>query len=567
MRFARYIYPYWDKQLILYFCMVFSVIFGLMHPYLTRLIIDYAFIGQDLHIFNMIVLAGVAVYLFSIPIELIQKLMGFFLKTRVSYVVRAGFYRHLQSLSLRFAQSRSTGEHLYRLGPDLEGVVGLIVDTLPSVIILAFRIALLLGICFWLSWPLTLAVLAITPVLYLHTHFFTKRLYHIKKDKTEKSQEISGNLQEALAQTKLIKLFGKERHEYNRYLRDSIDLIRLNIANARISLLQNESGRFINAVLVGGIAYILGYQVIKGYLTIGELTALTMYLFQLLSALRGIGGLYNSVVLKFIAMDRVVQTLDAEVEVKEDPKPVRLRYPIGKVSFKDVIFGYKEGNPVLRGVNFDVRAGETIVLSGVSGTGKTTITNLLCRLYDPWEGSILIDGHDIRKIKLRDLRKIIGVASNDSAMMMGTVGDNIRFGNPDATAQEVSEAARIAEAHDFVMNLENGYDTEVGEIGNRLSQGQRQRIAIARALLRKPVILVLDEALSSLNPEMEQRIADNIVKSTPDRITIIVTHRPSIISKADHTLVLNNNGRVTEQRAHYDAERLLQRQPGIAAFG
>jgi ABC-type bacteriocin/lantibiotic exporter with double-glycine peptidase domain len=548
-RFSRYIYPYWDKQVALYIGMGFSALLGLANPYLSRLIIDYALLGKDLYLLHTLVLVGVVIYLFSIPIELLQKNIGFYVRTRVSFALRSQFYRHLHRLSLRFAQSRPVGEHLYRMGPDLEGVASLVVDTIPSVVILVFRLTLLLGICLWLDWKLTMVLLAVSPLIYFHTHYFSKRQYALGKEVTERNQEVSSQLQEAMAQIRLIKIFGKERTESNRYLRDIISLIRLNIRSVRLALMQTESGRFINAAVMGGLAYFLGYQVIKGRLSLGELTALTMYLLQLLSALKSIGGLYNDMVVKFIAMDRVLETLDAEVEVKEDRHPVRLKRPRGEVKFDEVTFGYQSHRPVLRGVSFQAEPGETVALVGESGVGKTTLVNLLLRLYSPWGGRISIDGHDIRELRIKDLRRVIGFSSHEPSLLKGTIRENIVFGNPEAPMEQVIAAAEIAEAHDFIMELPLGYDTQVGETAHALSQGQRQRIAIARAVAVNPRILVLDEAMSSLSSDCEGRIVANLNALRDERVTLIISHRLSAVRMADRIIVLHQ-GMVGEAGTH-----------------
>lgn len=551
LRFSKYIYPYWDKQVVLYICLGFTALLGLINPYLTRLIIDYALLGRDLHLLNVLVLVGVIIYLFSIPIELLQKNTGFYIRTNVAFALRSQFYRHMQRLSLRFAQSRPVGEHLYRMGPDLEGVVSLTVDTIPSVFILFLRLTLLLIVCLWLDWKLTLILLTVLPMIYYHVRFFSKKQYVLGKEIAERNQEVSSGLQEALAHIKLVKIFGKERAESNRYLRDVISLIRLNIRSVKLALLQSESSRFVNAILTGALAYILGYQVIKGRLTLGELTALTMYLLQLLSCFKSVGGLYNEMVVKFVSMDRVLQTLDAEIEIKESSKPIRIRQPKGEVKFEDVTFGYLDGRPVLKGASFEARPGETIALTGESGAGKTTLINLLMRLYSPWEGRILIDGRDIRDLKIKDLRKLIGFSSHDPSLMKETIKDNILFGNLHAGEEEVMRAARIADAHDFIMELPQGYDTGLGETGYTLSEGQKQRIAIARAIAFNPKVLVLDEAMSSLSSESERKIVTNLKRTRKDSLTLIISHRLSAIKGADRIIVLNG-GVVEEVGTHQE---------------
>jgi ATP-binding cassette, subfamily B, bacterial MsbA len=549
LRFSRLLLPYWDKQVVLYLCAGFSLLIGLIQPYLSRLIIDFAFLGKDLYLFHVLILAGAILYLFSIPIELIQKQAGFYLRTRVSFSLRSRFYRHMQLLSLRFAQSRSTGEHLYRLGPDLEAVVGLIVEALPSLFLAPLRILLLLGICLWLSWPLTAAILLVCPLIYLHTHFFTRRQYALGKEITRSSQDVASRLQEAVSLMKWIKIFGKERSEYKRYLGDLISLIRLHVRNLKISLFQSQSSRFLNAVLVGGLTYILGFQVIQGSLTLGMMTALSIYLFQLLSALKAMGTLYNDIVLKFIALDRVVQTLDTEVEVRESPHATGIRRLKGGIRFEEVSFGYSEAKPVLKDICFEIAPGEKIALVGPSGAGKTTLAHLLIRLYDPRSGKIRIDGHNLRDLRIAQLRKKIGFVSHDPFCLNRSITENIRFGKPGATEEEVIRAAKVAGAHEFITALPEGYESRIGEGSHTLSQGEKQRIALARVLLIDPGILVLDEAMSAINSDGEQRILSSLRDHERAWTILIISHRLSAIREADRVLVIND-GRIEQEGTH-----------------
>ncbi len=520
--------------------MFFSVLLGLVSPYLARLVIDFALIGKDIYIFNTLLVIGITSFAFSVPIGFVQKYTGFYLRTKIGFALRATFYRHFQTLSLRFAQSRSTGEHLYRLGPDLEGVVGLIVDFIPSIVVFIFRFVLLLSVCFWLSWKLTLIILLVSPIIYLHTCYFTNIQYALGKRITETNQDISGRLQEAIAQISLIKIFGKERREQRRYLTDVITLIRLNIENVKIAMLQGESGRLINAALTGGITYFLGYQVIKGRLTIGQLTALTMYMYQLLSAIKAFGGMYKDLKMKFIVMDRVLQTLDAEVEVKEHAHASRVLNTGKPIKFEKVTFGYIEERPVLKDIDTGMGPGETIAVVGPSGAGKTTLSYLLLRLYDPWSGRVLFDETDIINFKIQSYRKRIGFSNHDPSLLQLSVRDNITFGNPDASEEEIITYAKIADAHEFIMKLPYEYHTMIGAGGYQLSQGQKQRISIARAVATHPAFLILDEAMSSLNSDCEQNIVRGLREIRPEMGLVIISHRLSAIRAADRIIVINN---------------------------
>lgn len=551
-RFMKRLAPYWDKQVVLYICTFFSMLFGIISPYLTRAVIDFAFIGRDLLLFNMILLVGVSLYLFSIPIELIRKNVVFYLRTRVSLSLRSELYGRLHALSIGFAESRPVGERMYRLGPDIDGVVGFILDTAPGLVVFAVRLVVLLGICIWLNWQLTILIVLAAPAFYFHTWFFTRRQYAIGKAVTEESQNISARLQEALASTKLIKIFARERAEHSRYMNDMVGLVRLNVKSLRLGLLKGESARFMNVLLTGFLSYVIGLKVIDGSLTLGQMTALSMYLFQFLSMLRGVGDVYNDTVMRFISMERVVQTLDAETEVKEPAQPVRLAGRPGNIAVEGVRFGYAPGKPVLADVAFNAERGQMIAVVGPSGAGKTTLAQLLIRLRDPWGGRILLDGCDIRRLGTRELRRAVVLAPHDPALLRRSVRDNIAFGNPrGATREEVMRAARMAEAEDLIEALPRGIDTVLGENGLMLSHGQKQRVSIARALMMRPSVLILDEAMAYLESEREQKIIDNIRRHGDGCILFVISHRFSSLRFADNILVFDK-GRLVEEGPHWE---------------
>ncbi|MCP3887874.1 MAG: ABC transporter ATP-binding protein [Desulfobulbaceae bacterium] len=539
-RFSEYLLPYWDKQLVLFICMGFSVLFSLVQPFFARLVIDYALLGGDLHIFNTLLFVGILSYLFSIPIECMQKAAGFYLTTRVSLGLRSSFYRKLQLLSLRFSQSRSVGEHLYRLGTDLDSVLQLIVSTIPSAIILFVRLSLLLVVCFWIDFRLTLVLLLISPVIYWHTVYFTRLQKSISTLMITHTQGISSRLQQALAQMLLIKIFGREKREYVRFIGDTISLIRLNIRNLRLAIVRGESGRLLNASITGGITYFLGYQVIKAQLTLGQLTAISMYLFQLNDTIRSVGGLYNDFVIKFIALDRVVETLDASIEVQEIERPLRNWQQNGELQLSNVSFAYREGNSVLNAVSLHLSRGEKVLLTGDVGSGKSTLCHLLMRLYDPTAGAILLDGHDIRQLKLDTLRGAIGFAGSEPMLFQDTVKNNICFGSSVTELEEIIKVAEVVGIHRRILELPLGYDTflETGE--DRLSLGEKQSICLARALIKRPEILVLDEAFSSLDKNRVEAIASNISKLYKDMTSLIITHHYINPDWLDRTVTLKD---------------------------
>ncbi len=549
IRFSRYLLPYWDKEITIIICRAFSALIGLGSPFLAKLTFDYAYNNRDLQVFNVLVLAGGIVWAGSGLLGVIQQYIEAYIQHRLDLDIRGDYYQHLQKLSLRFFQSRSTGEQMYRTDADIQGVSSFIVSTIPTLLITALQLAALLAISLWLHWRLTFLIVGIAPLFYLHAHYFGNKQRAIFKQVVEKSQQISSELQEAISHTRLIKAFGREKTEARRYIRRWIESIRLGFDRLRMSIYASTTGSLLNTAVVTGISYYMGYQLIRGGLTLGTLIALSLYLFQLLGILKSLGGLYSGIVIRFVSIDRLLETLDAPIEIADAPGAIELANVERAIAFQGVTFGYEAGKTVLEDITLHVQPGQTVALVGPSGAGKTTLISLLLRFYDPWVGMIAVDGHDIRRVKARSLRQMIGVALQDALLMNCSVQDNILYGQPEATEEEAIAAAMAADAHEFIQALPRGYNTVIGEEGCVLSEGQKQRIAIARALLKKPCILVLDEAMSSISSSSEHLILQALARSRERRITILASHRLSTIRHADRIYVLHE-GRVVEEGTH-----------------
>ncbi|RMF93994.1 MAG: ABC transporter ATP-binding protein, partial [Candidatus Schekmanbacteria bacterium] len=557
LRFNKYLLPYWDKEAVILICTLFATLFSLISPYLTKITIDYAYTNRDFFLFNMLVLSGALIFIFSGLLNGIKNYVSIYVKQLLTFDIRSDYYRHLHKLSIRFFQSRSTGEQMYRIGGDINNVASMATETIPTILTTCVRLVFLFVITFTLSWKLTLIALLITPLFYLHSHYFGEKLRERNKEMTEKGQDILSSLQDVFSNIRLIKVFGKERSEIKRYLTDQIDMIRLSLKNYKMGVASGSTLSIMNTVVMTSLSYYAGYLVIIQELTLGSLTALVLYLVQLFGLLKSLGSIYQGVVIKFVNMERLAETFDAEVEVKERTDAFAIKRIRGNIEFRDVAFGYKENEAILKDLSFQIEPHAIVGIVGKSGAGKTTILNLILRLYDPWKGSILIDGMDLRDLKLKDLREKIGVVFQEPYLLNGTIAENISFGNPKATKKEIIEAAELADAHDFIKNFPDAYDSEIGEGGCSLSQGQKQRIAIARALIKKPDLLLLDEATSSLGSDSEAKIKKTIF-ALKDECTIIwVSHRISTIMDADTIFVLDN-GRISSCGTH---NRLLEDSP------
>ena len=548
-RFARFLIKYWDKELVLLVCAGLSSLFGLIGPLIPMAMINYAYNRHDLFVFNMLILAGLVVFVFNGITGAIRGYTATYIRNMLDFDLRAHYYRHLFSLSQRFFQKRTTGEQMFRLGPDISGTVSFVVDSIPRAITQLTTAVGVFVVTFWLDWRLCVLAIVAVPPFYIHSYFFGKKQQQITRAVREKEQEIHSGMAEAFSHASVIKAFSRERTEVKRYLGSWISNIRLRLVSYKIGLISGSSLSVMDTVITTGLTYYAGYQVIEGRMSLGAMVAIMLYVFKLMGVLRSFGDLYRDIMVKQVSMDRVLETLDAQPEVADLPDAVKVDRIQGEIELEKVSFGYEAGQRVLDEVSFSVRAGKTLGIVGQSGAGKSTIVGLILRLFDPDSGAVKIDGRDIRGLKRASYVDKVGVVLQEPWLFNTTVRENIAFGRPDASQDDVVEAAELAEALDFINELPNGLDTQIAEHGARLSEGQKQRIAIARALIRRPSILILDEATSNLNVSLQRRILTNI-RSWDQRPTlIVVSHRVTAVQDADEIIVLKK-GRVVERGRH-----------------
>jgi len=315
--------------------------------------------------------------------------------------------------------------------------------------------------------------------------------------------------------------------------------------------LYSTSGGMVNVLWSSGISLYCGLQVINGTLTVGEMMGLTLYVFQLYGPIASFWATYTRIQENLVSAERVLETMDVAPDIADAKDAITAPPFKGEIRFENVTFGYDSGQPVLQNINFTIPAGSTTALVGPSGIGKTTIASLLLRFYDPWEGVVSIDGYDLRKLKLQSVKNQIGVVLQEPFLNSGTVRENILYGKKDATEEEMLKAARIADAHNFILSLPKGYDTDIGERGVKLSMGQKERIALARAVIRDPRILILDEPTSSLDSESEAAVCKALQSSARNRTVLVIAHRLSTITKADRIMVLDK-GRIVEMGTHQE---------------
>ena len=516
---------------------------GLAIPWLTGKVIDGALPDRDGPLLALLValvaLAGLAKALQLVGRRFIagRQALG------VEFDLRNALYTRLLRLSWRFYDRHQTGQLMSRATVDLQGVrfflgYGLIFFAQHVVTVLAVAV-----LVFVIDWKLALVSLAVTPALVAVAYVYSRASHPILKDVQQRLADMTTIAEENIVGVNVVKAFAQEEREQRKFGARNEAVFEQAVRAARQRAFYSPFLSFF-PLLAQGIALLAGgHRVYNGDLTLGAFVAFNVYLLMIVQPLRMLGYWISEFQRAVASGERIFEVLDEPEDVVERPGARRLPPGRGHLRFEHVTFGYDPARPVLEDVDLDIQAGKTVALIGQTGAGKSTLTALVPRFYDPTEGRVLLDGVDVRDVKLTDLRRAIGIVSQDPFLFSATVRENIALGTTQATDEEVERAARMAQAHDFVAQLPDGYDTVIGERGITLSGGQRQRIAIARAILVDPRVLILDDATASVDATTEAKIRLGLREAMRGRTTLIVAHRLSTISLADEIVVLDG-GRV-----------------------
>jgi len=535
-----------------------TVLLGLVNPYLAKLIIDKAYGNRDLKLFIILVAIGGTIFVFNGIINGATNYLKNYIRLRININLHLKIFKKLQKLPYGFFQDGSTGENLYKLTYDIEQVTQFITDTLPQAVSLLPKALFILAIVLYLNWRMALFALALTPFLYLVPYYFTQRLRKALMVWIEVSEGIFKQLHEVLTHIQLIKAFGKENYELRHYIKSLIEKIRFALGKTKLEISDSIANSLANRIILGLITFYGGYQLIKGQMTLGTLSAITIYLSQLSGLQGSFAQFFQQISLGLVSCGRLEAIWDVQHHaVIEDKNAREIIFSKGSIEFRNVTFGYRQDRGVLENLSFFIEGGSCIALVGPSGCGKTTLINLILRLYNLDAGQILIDGYDTRHIKSKSLYAQIGVVLQEPYLWNDTIQNNIKYGKEDANFKEVREAAEIACIDDFINTLPQGYNAVIGERASKISEGQKQRIAIARAVIKRPKILILDEALSSVDAHIEARIIDNIRASLKTTTIIIVSHRFSAIKRTDLIFFLNSPDKI-DKGIH---EELLKDNP------
>lgn len=539
-RLLGYLRPYRGKLALALVCMVLVSLATLALPWiLGRELIDRVILGKNVLLLNLIAIALVILVavkgLFSYGQTYLMSFVGYRLITDL----RNQVYQHLQRLSLSFYKRKRTGEIMSRVVTDVNVLQEIVVESVAKMILNLLIIAGVLGFIFYIHWKLSLCVLAVVPLLALTVRRFGSRIKKFSTSVQVKIADISSLLQETITGIEVVKSFATEEKEVRKFQQENIRNFRLAMRRTRVVALLSPLVEILTTIGLSAILWYGAREVITGGLTTGKLIAFLGYVSLVTHPLNQLGKTYSLYQRALASAERIFEILDTEPEIKELPGAIQLPPIEGHIRFKDVSFGYNSKELILENISLEIKPGESVALVGPSGVGKSTLVSLIPRFYDSTSGVVTIDGYDVKKVKLASLRQQISIVPQETILFNGTIGDNIAYGRPEATDEEIVEAAKRSNADRFIESLSQGYDTEVGERGVKVSGGERQRIAIARAILRNPRILILDEATSAVDSETELLIQQALRHLMKERSTLIIAHRLSTIQNARKVVVLS----------------------------
>ena len=531
---------------------------ALVVPLGLRELVDAVFQDENRALLDTLALALVGLFLARSAAAFGGKYLLGWTGERVVADLRKKVYRHLHRQSLRFFEDRRTGDLTSRLTNDVGSVRSAVKDALPNFLSQSLSLVGSVALMVVLNWRLSLIIFLIVPAVTGLAVYFGRKIRGLARDIQDRLADTTAVAEEALAAIRVVKAFARSDYEVTRY-NDAVEDL-FGTARHRVlvsALFESGVGLFFFAALVA-IFWYGGIEVLAGRLTEGDLVAFIFYAFNIARSVGSMSQLYSTFNSAAGATERLFALLDAPPALEDAPDATPLSPLEGRVRLQDVTFAYEEGRPVLHDLSMDVVPGETVALVGPSGAGKSTLMSLLPRFYAPQSGRVFVDGHDLATVTRRSLREQIALVSQEVQLFNTTIGDNIRYGRRDAADAAVTDAARAANAHAFIVDLPEGYDTAVGERGVKLSGGQRQRVAIARALLRDARLLLLDEATSSLDSASEALVQEALERLMEGRTTFIIAHRLSTVQNADRLFVLDE-GRIVQRGTHAE----LRQEEGL----
>lgn len=554
-RIFSYLTPYWKQMSIVLVCILASSALTLLPSVLTGRIIDEGLIGQDMKKLVTLILISLGVTLGGNLIRVAESYLNNWIAQHITYDMRNKMYRHLQRMSQGFFTSNNQGDIITRMTGDISGVERVITSTFSSILSNSITLAVAVILMYRENWILATIGVLIIPLFAIPTRMAGKTRWTLTREAQECNDEINGILNETLSVSGqlLVKLFGREDYEYGKYENANHRMIRLNIR-------EGMAGRWFMVVIntfssVGPmLLYLVGGILIMKYdsaLTVGDISVMVALLGKMYGPVNSLLNIQVEWIRSMALFTRIFEYFDMPVEIQNAPDAITPKEANGNIEFKHVGFGYESERKILKDINFTLEKGKSIAIVGPSGSGKSTIINMIPRLYDVQEGEVTFDGVDVRKLDLHFLRENIGIVSQETYLFNGTIRDNLLYAKPDATEEELIEACKKANIYEFIEKQEKGLDTKVGNRGLKLSGGEKQRISIARVLLKDPVLFIFDEATASLDSISESKIQEAINPIIKSKTSILIAHRLSTILAADEILVVKD-GVIAERGVHQE---------------
>ena len=562
-RIFSYLLPYWPQLLLVLAAIILSSVFGLLPAILTGKIIDEGLIGKNFSMLLRLVGLSFAVLVISNLIGVLESYLNTWVAQHITYDMRNQMYAHLQKMSHRFFTSSRQGDVITRMTSDIDGVRTVVLNTMTSIfsniaVVVTTAVAL-----FEKNWVLALIGVGIVPLLTIPTNNVGKKRWRIALKVQEQNDKLNQELNETLSVSgqQLVKLFGNEKREYDKYKSINGERTRLGIRERMAGMLFWRTMNIFTSMGPMLIYLAGGFMIIKlgvTSLSVGDITVIVALLNRLYRPVDQLFSVQVDIVRSMALFTRIFEYLDLEPDIKNKPGALKPAETYGRVEFDSVSFCYQQGKKTLDDISFVIEPGSTVALVGPSGAGKSTIANLVPRLYDVSGGRVLIDGLDVRDLDLRYLRKSIGLVTQETYLFNGTIRENLLYAKADATDDELIKVCKDANIHDFIISLKDGYDTQVGNRGFKLSGGEKQRVSIARAMLKEPAIIILDEATSALDSISESLIQSAFERLLKGRTSLVIAHRLSTIIAADNILVLEN-GKIVQSGSHQQ----LVKQDGV----
>src|SRR5712671_4432259 len=565
IRITDLLFPHWFSLTLAFIAVVGESVTDLLEPWPLKIVFDYVFgskrmtgwltgpvswFGTDkFSILNFAILAVLVIAVLGALSSYCEKYLTTSVGQWVMHDLRRVLYSHIQQLSLTFHDQKRTGDLISRVTSDIDAVQNLISQVLLGLLVNVLTLVGMTVVMFYLNWEFTLIALTVAPGLFLVVYYYTHRIKKASRAVRLKEGQVVNVLEEVLSSIRVVKAFAREDYEQKRFEKESRASVE---AALQARSIKAKLPPLVEIIVACGTCLVLWYGarlVLKGALTPGELLVFLLYLGKMYKPMRELSKMTDTISKAQVGWERIREVLENEMQVRDLPKAKRAPRFKGRIEFDHVDFSYNGGQPVLKDVSLKIRPGQLAALVGPTGAGKTTIVSLLPRFYDLTSGQIRVDGTDVRQFKLQSLRQQISFVLQETLLFRATVAQNIAYGKPEATTEEIIRAAKAANADEFIQKLADGYDTMVGERGVTLSGGQRQRLTIARAIIRHAPILILDEPSAGLDAESEQLVFDALGNLMEGKTSIVIAHRLATVRRADVIFVIDQ-GRVVEQGTH-----------------